>query len=188
MNIETTKVSTKHKSSGMDALCDVSNIHLNLKSIWFDLILSGKKKEEYREIKPYYRKRLMRIGNEVGCWLCKHFKLTNATHVENFQKSYPTLESYRNASPQICNLKQVELNFESVYCNDIELKDVPFYFRHFKDINKITFSNGYSKNRRQFVIELLSIRIDFGKSEWGANSNQKYFVLQLGNIISSNCC
>ena len=34
-------------------------LHLTLKKNWFDLILSGEKKEEYREIKPYWEKRLM---------------------------------------------------------------------------------------------------------------------------------
>ncbi len=29
------------------------NLHLTLKKNWFDLILSGEKKEEYREIKHY---------------------------------------------------------------------------------------------------------------------------------------
>ncbi|WP_454974060.1 ASCH domain-containing protein [Capnocytophaga gingivalis] len=35
------------------------NLHLTLKKNWFDLILSGEKKEEYREIKPYWEKRLI---------------------------------------------------------------------------------------------------------------------------------
>lgn len=30
---------------------------LPIKKKWFDMILSGKKKEEYREIKPYYNSR-----------------------------------------------------------------------------------------------------------------------------------
>lgn len=30
---------------------------LPIKKKWFDMILSGKKKEEYREIKPYYETR-----------------------------------------------------------------------------------------------------------------------------------
>ena len=34
-------------------------LYLTLKKNWFDLILSGEKKEEYREIKPYWEKRLM---------------------------------------------------------------------------------------------------------------------------------
>lgn len=33
-------------------------LHLTLKKKWFDLIASGEKKEEYREMKPYWHKRL----------------------------------------------------------------------------------------------------------------------------------
>jgi hypothetical protein len=33
-------------------------LHLTLKRRWFDMIASGKKKEEYREIKPYWNTRL----------------------------------------------------------------------------------------------------------------------------------
>ena len=34
-------------------------LHLTLLKKWFDLILAGTKKEEYREIKPYWTKRLL---------------------------------------------------------------------------------------------------------------------------------
>lgn len=37
-------------------------IILPIKKEWFDMILSGEKKEEYREIKPYYRSRLYNEG------------------------------------------------------------------------------------------------------------------------------
>lgn len=33
-------------------------LHLNLKKKWYEMIESGIKKEEYREIKPYWIKRL----------------------------------------------------------------------------------------------------------------------------------
>ena len=33
-------------------------LHLTLKKKWFDMIASGEKREEYREIKPYWNKRL----------------------------------------------------------------------------------------------------------------------------------
>lgn len=36
----------------------MKTLHLNLKKKWFDMILSGEKTEEYREIKPYWEKRL----------------------------------------------------------------------------------------------------------------------------------
>jgi len=34
-------------------------LHLTLKRQWFDMIASGQKREEYREMKPYWNKRLM---------------------------------------------------------------------------------------------------------------------------------
>ena len=34
-------------------------LHLTLKKKWFDMIASGEKREEYREMKPYWSKRLM---------------------------------------------------------------------------------------------------------------------------------
>lgn len=40
-------------------------INLPIKRKWFDMILSGIKKEEYREIKPFYISRLEKyIGSE----------------------------------------------------------------------------------------------------------------------------
>jgi hypothetical protein len=36
----------------------VKILHLTLKKKWFDMIASGEKKEEYREIKGYWEKRL----------------------------------------------------------------------------------------------------------------------------------
>ena len=33
-------------------------LHLNLKKKWFDMIASGEKREEYREVKPYWDDRL----------------------------------------------------------------------------------------------------------------------------------
>lgn len=39
----------------------MNTITLTLHKKWFDLILSGEKKEEYRQIKPYWVRRL--IGN-----------------------------------------------------------------------------------------------------------------------------
>ena len=37
----------------------MKTLHLNLKKKFFDMILSGYKKEEYREIKPFWIKQLM---------------------------------------------------------------------------------------------------------------------------------
>lgn len=37
-------------------------LHLNLRKKWFDMIKSGEKKEEYREVKPYWQARLVKAG------------------------------------------------------------------------------------------------------------------------------
>lgn len=37
-------------------------LHLSLKKRWFDMILSGEKKEEYRELKPFWQTRLVKTG------------------------------------------------------------------------------------------------------------------------------
>ncbi len=38
---------------------------LPIKRQWFDMIISGEKKEEYREIKPYYKTRFYNAVKEV---------------------------------------------------------------------------------------------------------------------------
>lgn len=48
--------------ASLDKMCTDSDCHCNrlilpIKKKWFDMILSGEKKEEYREIKPYYTTR-----------------------------------------------------------------------------------------------------------------------------------
>lgn len=39
----------------------MGNLILPIKKKWFHMILSGEKKEEYREIKPYYQSRFRKI-------------------------------------------------------------------------------------------------------------------------------
>lgn len=39
---------------------------LPIKKKWFDMILSGEKKEEYRDIKPYYKSRFEKLFPFVG--------------------------------------------------------------------------------------------------------------------------
>jgi len=91
-------------------------LHLNLHKKWFDMILHGGKKEEYREMKPYFNK----------------------------------------------------------------------IFLAGKKHNTITFSNGYAKNRRQFVVELTNIQNGLGLEAWGAPLGKKVWILHLGEIISKN--
>lgn len=41
-------------------------IVLPIKRVWFDMIIAGEKKEEYREIKPYYDKNLGYLAVGTG--------------------------------------------------------------------------------------------------------------------------
>lgn len=100
-----------------------TTLHLNLKKQWFDMILSGVKTEEYREIKPYWINRL-------------------AWHGAQGITGYDT----------------------------------------------ITFSNGYSKERREMIVDFIYLRKSYGNPEWGAMPGVKYYTLGLGEIISTTRC
>lgn len=93
-----------------------NTLHLNLHRKWFDLIISGVKKEEYREIKPFWSRKFL------------------------LDRGYKT----------------------------------------------ITFSNGYSKTRPQFVIEIKEILCGFGNPDFGAPKDKKVFIIKLGDIVSQN--
>jgi len=108
---------------------EVRYLHLNLKKKWFDMILSGKKTEEYREIKDY--------------WITRLF----VNHREYFELQ-----------------KSKKIMKETLHTH-------------------IIFSNGYSLNRPQFVIELKGIEINTGVEKWGAKKDVKYFILKLGKPI-----
>lgn len=57
-------------------------LHLTIKKKWFDMIASGKKKEEYRECKPYWYKRLH------GEWYGNDYKHFDAVHFRNGYNPY----------------------------------------------------------------------------------------------------
>lgn len=82
---------------------------LPIKKKWFDMILSGEKKEEYREIKPYYDSRL---ANAFGFILVAGQMVYGECVPEEIRKEWPVPVIFRNGygsnSPQVkayCNLK-----------------------------------------------------------------------------------
>lgn len=52
----------------------------------------------------------------------------------------------------------------------------------FKGYTHVKFTLGYTHTSMVFEIDSISIRK--GKPEWGAESNQEYYVIALGNRIS----
>lgn len=126
----------------------MKTLHLNLHRKWFDMVLSGEKKEEYRDITKYWARR--------------------------FCYRIPTPTGYLSCINQI-------LNKDMEGCERWVAKGIPM----FKEFDTITFSNGYAKDRDQFVIELKYISIRKGLPEWGAEKDKVYFVLHLGEIINT---
>lgn len=72
---------------------NVKILHLSLKKQWYDLINSGEKKEEYREMTPYWIKRITNIEYhlfEVNTLIMtgKKIPMKPYTHV-HFTLGYP---------------------------------------------------------------------------------------------------
>jgi hypothetical protein len=64
-------------------------LHLTLKKKWFDMIASGEKKEEYRELKEYWNTRLnygdLKVAKYEMYFLPKRFDAV--TFVNGYQKN-----------------------------------------------------------------------------------------------------
>lgn len=56
---ETTNLKKQSAAQIAGSRCCAPVLHLTLKKYWFDMIKSGVKKEEYREMKEYWVKRLV---------------------------------------------------------------------------------------------------------------------------------
>lgn len=101
-------------------------LHLTLKKKWFDMILSGEKKEEYREIKPYWETRLSNFDGEQ--------------------------------------------------------------FLHHKNYDVVIFKNGYQKDAPTMEVECSRIYCGYGRDEWGGIGQEKYYIIELGNVLSTQNC
>lgn len=62
-----------------------NTLRLPLKKQWYEMIENGIKTEEYREIKPYWKQRLLKYGN---CWG------NNSLVVETYNKGFLLFEKY----------------------------------------------------------------------------------------------
>ncbi len=80
-------------------------LHLTLKKKYFDEILSGKKKKEYRELKPYWISRLCtKKSIESACFELFEFKKFEKIIFKNgYKKNAPSFE---------IELKKIEVHYE----------------------------------------------------------------------------
>lgn len=144
-------------------------LKLTLKKKWFDMIESGVKLEEYREIKPYWMARLLNVPPEV---------LT----VANMNCVQCNNRTDKGLTFGMCAVDDSEINYNGttpchnghfVWCDST-----------FKQFTAIQFTNGYSKNSPTFQIECKGISIGKGNPEWGG-TDKEVFILSLGKIIKA---
>lgn len=137
----------------------MKTLHLNLIRIWFDMIHSLIKPEEYREITPYWCAKLLLVKDASGNYV-------------NYPRSWWAKLLWLSSSTiNICNLDELIIS-------NIESGSFKF-----KVHASITFSNGMTPPVPRFEIELKGIKIDTGNPEWGAEPGKNYFVLKLGKIL-----
>jgi len=140
----------------------MKTLQLSLKKQWFEMTKAVIKLEDYRDITPYWAKRLL---------LC---------HGESLSKELSDLEI-----EVMCD----ELNNSINYAGEIE-DEVCFtldnYYSTFKDFTHNTMTLGYPKStdtERILKLEHKGIEIRTGNPEWGAKPNKLYFVIKHGQII-----
>ena len=136
----------------------MKTLHLNLKKNWFDMIKSGEKKEEYREITPYW---------------CTRFLL--------FLGKKKSMEFWKSKS-------KVVFDLHSYVKHGIKVGVIKFINHAWWPYNQVNicFSNGYAKDRDQFTIGITGMKFNSqGNPNWGAIPGEKYFVLELGEILKT---
>ena len=55
-----------------------------------------------------------------------------------------------------------------------------------RKFDKVLFKNGYSKDAPTMIVECKGIETTTGKTEWGAEEGEHYFVIRLGEILFNN--
>jgi hypothetical protein len=65
-------------------------LHLTIKKKWFDMIASGEKKEEYRELKQYWHRRLVSDMLMTQIPIFRQFDIVRLTN--GYGSSAPTID------------------------------------------------------------------------------------------------
>ena len=84
----------------------MKTLHLPLKAKWYEMIESGVKTEEYREIKPYWVQRLTRYGND---------ELLNGRLYADFLSSSPEVLKYNIEQGLMCFTDYTHVKFSFGY-------------------------------------------------------------------------
>lgn len=129
-------------------------LDLPLKAKWYDMIESGIKPEEYREITPYWCNRLL-SGCPLG--ISKYLEPV-------LQRTYELIKEKGEEYP-----------------NSFNIEHLLAWQYGTRGYTHVRFRYGYTK--RTMLFALNGIRIGRGKPEWGATEDKNVFILKLGNRV-----
>ena len=139
----------------------METLQLNLIKKWFDLTFQGFKKEEYRDISPFWANRLLSMENG-----------------DNLSKCYS-----KGAIELLC----ISLRcWEDLEYNSFE-EVLDIFHVKFKEFKKTEFRNGYKPLNvlPRFIIENKGVTIGMGKEEWGFEGETPKFIVIHGKIIET---
>lgn len=131
---------------------------LPIKKKFFDMIASGEKPEEYRNISFH--------------WITRIFKMLIPFEIHN--ASYKT-ESLREAFWFCVGYKKERAEALRFLIE----KDVV----KLKNVDKIILINGYGANAPRLTIECLGVEIGFAVPEWSDNWRGECLIFKLGKIL-----
>lgn len=138
----------------------MKNLQLSLKQKWFDMTKAGIKKEDYRELTPYWFKRL--------------------TYYQRREFKYFTDHDFSVMIEDILNSCQ-----SSDYTDELDYQLDNWYIT-FKEFDENIMTLGYPKKddpERTLRFEHSGIEIRMGNPEWGAEPNKLYFVIKHGKKL-----
>lgn len=140
----------------------MKTLHLNLKKKWFDMIASGEKPEEYRELSDYWINRFV-LDNENNKSV--YHQKVGVSHDENM-RNFSYLTGYLSKHlPTRAQRLEYMLNTTA----------------HLSEYDFTHFRNGYSKSSPQIIVGCKEILIGIGNPDWGA-PDYPVFIIKLGKI------
>ena len=92
-------------------------LHLVLKAKWYDLIKSGIKKEEYRELTEYWARRLLFFPYTIGRSMPRNFISVCFHRGYTNEKSYYALDDIR--ATRECFWEMLRLDISDFFKSDI---------------------------------------------------------------------
>jgi hypothetical protein len=137
-------------------------LDLPIKGIFYDMIESGVKLEEYRSIKKHWIDRLFEnpdMFNSLSnsCIECRH-------------------QDYGNHDDIICGLQSISVTNLLCDINKFDFKNG--YYKHY---DAIRFRNGYRSDSRSMTFMFNGVEIGNTKPEWADGWDERVFIIHIGD-------